>query len=554
MSRHLSWRSLLGLGVLLLLILPLMIVPLGLILVQAFLVDGKLSLGNVTLVIGSLGYWGSLANTVMVSLGATAVATVLGVPLAWLFARSDLAGRVWLERLAELPMFIPPFVGAVAWTLLGAPRIGIANLMLRKLGVPEFIDVYTMRGMIWVMGLYLAPYVIMIVASALRSLDPSLEEAGQISGLTRLGTARRITLALVRPAILSSAVLCFSIAIGLFGTPVVLGWTRQILVVTARIWMASQAVPPDFGVMAVLAIYLMMLSALSLWLQQWLLRGRSYTTVTGKGFRARRLTLGRLGAPALALVIVYLLLSVVAPIAVLAAAALSTYTWSGVFSLKTAQEILDSDDTWYTLRNSVWISVVAATLASMLGLAVAWLRQRSKIRGRGLIEALVLLPVSVPGIAFGVGVMLVWIKLPLPVYGTALILIFALVGRFSAYSVRAVSANLMQVHPELEEAGRIAGLGRIATFRRITLPLVMPGIIAGWVLLFSFFITELSMVILLYTTESRTFSVLSFETWNTGFFSELAALSLIQLAIGMSVALGARVLMQSGFSAQTSST
>ncbi len=554
MRSRFSWRSTLGIGGLLLLIMPLMVIPLGLILAQAFLVDGKLSFGNVTQVMGSLSYWGSLANTVMISLGATAVASVLGVPLAWLFARSDLAGRVWLERLAELPMFIPPFVGAVAWTLLGAPRIGIANLILRKLGVPEFIDVYTMRGMIWVMGLYLAPYVIMIVASALRSLDPSLEEAGQMSGLTRIGTARRITLALVRPAISSSAVLCFSISIGLFGTPVVLGWTRQILVVTARIWMSSQAVPPDFGVMAVLAVYLMTLSALSLWLQQRLLRGRSYTTVTGKGFRARRLKLGRLGAPALALVIVYLILSVAAPIAVLAAAALSTYTWSGVFSLKTAQEILDSDDTWYTLRNSVWISVVAATLASMLGLAVAWLRQRSKIRGRALIEALVLLPVSVPGIAFGVGVMLVWIKVPLPVYGTALILIFALAGRFSAYSVRAVSANLMQVHPELEEAGRIAGLGRFATFRRITLPLVMPGIIAGWVLLFSFFITELSMVILLYTTESRTFSVLSFETWNTGFFSELAALSLIQLAIGMSVALGARVLMRSGFNAETSST
>lgn len=544
-----AWRGHAAVALLLVPIVPLMIVPLGVILAQAFTHGGVPSLANVATVISTLGYWTSLRNTILISAGATGVACVFGIPLAWLFARSDLPGATWLERAAELPMFIPPFVGAVAWTLLGAPRIGFVNLLLRKLGLPEFVDVYSLFGMTVVIGLYLAPYVILIVSGALRSLDPSLEEAGQMSGLSQFGTARRITLSIVAPAILSSVVLTFSIAIGLFGTPIVLGWTRQILVVTSQIWMASQTAPPDFGVMAVLAIYLMALSALSLFIQQRLLGARAYTTVTGKGYRARRLRLRRMAPVWFVFALLYIVMAVLAPIVVLAAAMLSTYTWSGVFSLANVDAILTSDDTWFTMRNSIWISVVAATAASALGLAVAWLRHRTRVRGRIMLEYLVLLPVSVPGIAFGVGVMLLWINVSLPVYGTALILIFAMIGRFSAYSVRAVSASLIQVHPELEEAARVAGYSWLATCLRVTLPLIMPGIIAGWVLLFSFCITELSMVILLYTTESRTFSIFSFEIWNTGFFSELAGLSLIQLAIGMSVALGARLLMQNRFTA-----
>ncbi len=195
------------------------------------------------------------------------------------------------------------------------------------------------------------------------------------------------------------------------------------------------------------------------------------------------------------------------------------------------------------MQNSILLSIVSASLASVLGFAISWIRHRTKQRGRVLLEYLVLLPVSVPGIAFGVGVMLLWLRVPLPVYGTPLVIVFAFIGRFTAYSVRAISANLQQIHPELEEAARVAGYSWLKTCWRITLPLVAPGIVASWVLLFSFFITELSMVILLYTTESRTFSILSFEVWNTGFFSELAGLSLLQLFVAMFVVLGARLFL-----------
>jgi iron(III) transport system permease protein len=225
---------------------------------------------------------------------------------------------------------------------------------------------------------------------------------------------------------------------------------------------------------------------------------------------------------------------------VLTGAAASTYVWSGKFTLANVKGMMGSSEVWFTLYNSVWISICSATIATILGIAIAYLSARTRIAGRQILEYVVLLPVSVPGIAFGVGVMFLWLNIPAGVYGTAWIIVLAFVGRFTAYAVRSISANLVQVHPELEESARVAGYGWARTFLRITFPLIRPGILAGWVLLFSFFMTELSMVILLYTTDTRTFSLLSFEVWNVGDLAQLSALSLLQLLIGVSVTLLAR--------------
>lgn len=480
-------------------------------------------------------YWQALTNTVIVGILATLLATGIGVPLAWIFARTNVPAATLLERLATIPIFIPPFVGAFAWVLLAAPRVGVFNIAALWLGIKDPFNVYVLGGISWVIGIYLAPYVMMIVAGALRSMDPSLEEAGQIGGLSRLRTATRITLPLVAPAILSGAVLAFVIAIGLFGTPLVLGWARQVLFVTSRIYVASMEVPPGYGVMAVLALYLIVLSLIAMALQRWLLRGRSYITVTGKGFRTRILKLGW-SRYVLALGIwLYVFVTIIAPIVVLAVAAASSYTWSGKWSPQYLLFLWESQDVHVTLINSLVISVLSATLATLFGLAIAWINCRTRLRGRQILEYIVLMPIAVPGIAFGVGVVLLWLKLPVAVYGTLWIIVLALVGRFSAYAVRSISASLVQVHPELEESARISGYGWLKTLSFVTLPLIRPSIIASWMLLYSIFFTELSMVILLYTAETRTFSILSFEVWNQGNFSHVASLSLLQLAVGVTI-------------------
>jgi iron(III) transport system permease protein len=529
-----------GLALLVAIVAVLVLVPLVMILLRAVF-DSERGVWaptarHVVAVLTGAIYWQALASTILVAAVAAALATALGTALAWIFVRTTTFGRAVLEQIAQMPIFIPPFVGAVAWALLLAPRVGAINRILAMIGIPLEIDVYTHGGMAWVMGIYLAPYVMMIVAAALRSIDPSLEEAAQVFGLGKLQTALRITAPLIAPAILSGAVLAFTIAVGLFGTPVVLGWSRQILLLTSRIWIGSQATPPDYGTMAVLSVWLIVLSLAATAAQRYALAGKSYITVTGKGFRPRPVELGVWRALTLAVALVYVILAIAAPLVVLVAAALSAYTWSGHYSLANLRVALGSDDVWSTMQTSVILSAAAATLAVALGLAIAWVTSRTRLPGRQALEYLVLLPISVPGIAFGVGVMFEWIDLSVAVYGTALIILFAFVGRFTSYAVRSISASLVQLHPELEESARVFGYGPLRTFARITFPLILPSVLASWILLFSFFMTELSMVILLYSESSRMFSVLSFEVWNVGDFSRLAALSLLQTSIGLALA------------------
>ena len=487
-------------------------------------------------VIGDSGYWTALRNTLAVAIGATVVAAVLGVTLAWIIVRTNVPARRLLEQLAALPMFIPPFIGAFAWLLMAAPRIGLLNLPFLAHGAGAPFDVYTRVGMVWVMGIYLAPYVFLIVASALRNMDPTLEEAAQISGLTRRQTVFAVTLPVVKPAILSGAILAFVVSIGLFGTPVLLGFTNQIYLITARIYLDLQKFPPEYGIIAILALYLMALSVLANGLQQWALRGRSFVTVAGKNFHPRTVRLKRGGRYLLAAIVwLYVTMTALAPVALIAVAALSTYAWSGRFTWSNILYLWTSNDVHSTLANTLTMTVIAATIATTLGFAVAWTGVRTRLRGRRLLDYLVLFPISVPSLAFAVGVAFLWVRVPLAIYGTMWVIILGFLGRYTSYAVRSIIGSLVQIHPELEESARVSGYGWGRALARITLPLVWPSVVSGWVMLYSIFTTELSMVLPLYTADTRTVSVLSFDTWAVGKFSQVASLSLLQLVIGVGV-------------------
>src|SRR6185295_10853547 len=225
----------------------------------------------------------------------------------------------------------------------------------------------------------------------------------------------------------------------------------------SRIYLASQEVPPALGVMAILAAYLILLSLLATLLQRWLLKGRSFITVSGKGFRTRPIVLGRTRYVAAGFVWLYCFFTIIAPILVLIAAAFSTFTWSGRFTWVNFQYLWSSEDVRVTLQNSLLISLIAATAATVIGIVISWTTQRTKIPNRQILEYLAVLPVAVPGIAFGVGVALFWLRMPIAVYGTIWIIVLAFIGRFTGYAVRSISSSIVQVHPELEESARIAG-------------------------------------------------------------------------------------------------
>jgi iron(III) transport system permease protein len=537
-SRVMAQTGWLGLFCIVLAVLVAM--PLVALMLRGFLgtdSDGRLmlTLEAFRVVLAEGGYWMAMWNTFVVSIGTMLVAALMGVLLAWCLVRTNVPWSGLLEQLAAMPIFIPPFIGAFAWVLIGAPRIGLANLPFTQAGLAQPFDIYTYAGITWTMGIYIAPYVMMIVAAALRNMDPSLEEAAQVSGLSRLRTMLTITLPVVAPSILSGAVLAFVIGIGLFGTPVLLGMTKEIYLVTTRIYLELQQYPPSYGIVAVLSLYLMLLSVVANLLQRWVLRGRSFVTVTGKGFRPRIIKLGLSRFAVAGGIWLYLVLTVIAPVAVITVAAVSTYTWSGVFTWAHLAFLWESPDVAATLWNSVLITIIAATATTILGLAVSWITTRTRMMGRGLIEDLVLLPMSVPSLAFALGVSFFWLWMPWSVYGTVWIIVIGLVGRYVSYSVRAITSSLVQLHPELEESARVCGYGWLQTMRRITLPLAMPAIISSWVMVYSIFISELSMVLPLYTADTRTISILSFDTWAVGQFPQVASLSLLQLVLGVGV-------------------
>lgn len=489
----------------------------------------------VQLVLSERSYWIATANTIIISIGATVLAAAIGVVLAWCLVRTNVPYARALENLSTMPIFIPPFIGAFAWVLIAAPRIGLFNLPFRAMGATDPLDIYTYAGLIWTIGIYVAPYVMMIVAAALRNMDPSLEEAAQVSGLSRARTMAVITFPLIAPSILSGAVLSFVISIGLFGTPVLLGLTKEIYLITSKIYRELQVFPPNFGVTAVLAIYLMALSVVANLLQRWALHGRSFITVTGKGFRPRIIKLGTARYAIAGFIWLYLILTVFAPILLIVAAALSAYTWSGKLTWSNIEWLWQSHDVHDTVLNSLFITVVAATATTVLGLAVSWITTRTRISGRHFIEYVVLLPMSVPSLAFALGVSFFWLWAPWTIYGTIWIIIVGLIGRYVSYSVRTITSSLVQIHPELEESARVSGYGWSKTMRQITVPLVMPSLISSWVMVYSIFISELSMVLPLYTADTRTLSILSFDVWEIGKFSQVAALSVLQLVMGVGV-------------------
>jgi iron(III) transport system permease protein len=281
----------------------------------------------------------------------------------------------------------------------------------------------------------------------------------------------------------------------------------------------------------------MLLSMCANLAQRWVLRGRSFITVTGKGFRPTMIQLGGARHLLAGSIWLYLTLTVFGPILIIAAAAFSTYAWSGKFTWSNVAFLWESADALATLKNSLVITVVAATATTVFGIAIAWITTRTRLWGRQLIEDIVLLPMAVPSIAFALAVAAFWLWAPQgwSIYGTIWIIVIGLIGRYSSYATRAISSSLIQVHPELEESARVSGYGWGNTMRRITLPLIFPSIMASWVMVYSIFISELSMVLPLYTAETRTLSILSFDVWSNGLFTQVASISLAQLVIGVGV-------------------
>jgi iron(III) transport system permease protein len=499
-----------------------------------------------------------MVNSFVFAFGAAVVSLVTGTVLAYLNVRTDVPFKGLFFAASMIPLIIPGILYTIAWILLASPEIGLLNAALRPLaGGRNLLDIFSIPGMIWVEGLHLSPLVFLLMVAAFRSMDPSLEESALMSGASRWKVFRTITVPLVRPAIVASVLIMVVRSLESFEVPALLGLQNGTYVFTSRIYFTLRTYPPDLGGAGALATGLLLIAVIGVFLSNRVGRGtRSYQTVTGKGFRPRPIPLGRLRPVMGGLIVAYFTVTVVLPLAVLAWASVlrfyrapSREAFSSL-TLDNYQALMDSNPAARALRNSLVLGAGSATLVMALMAVAGWLVIRSKLPGRQLVDQVSFLPLVVPGLVLGLSLSWVylWIqqRSPIHLYGTLVILLIAYCTRYLPYGMRYATTSLHQISGELEESAHVSGAGWWQTFRRVLVPLMFPGLVAGWVYIFVVSFRELSSSILLYSPGNEVLSILIWEQFENGRFTVLSALGVVMvltLVVVVTIAykLGAKV-------------
>lgn len=479
-------------------------------------------------------------NTIVVCAGGTLIAVVVGLFFSWVTARTNTPFAKVIEAVSIMPLLIPPLVAGVAWSILGSPQTGLLNVLLGGLGIEARVNFYTPLGIIIIFGIYYAPYVYMFTASAMKNMDPSLEEAAAISGVSTFKTIFQITLPLIMPAIIAGSMLSFVVMLGIYGIPATLGTPERYTVLTTYIYELLSSAPADFNRAAATSLILIFVTAMAVVAQQRVLKGKSFVTVAGKAFKPRRIDLGRWKYLTFGIAIVYLFIAVVLPMGALVIGSLRRFLYipnlasifdASAYSLGHFQRLFSNSLTMLSLENTLKIGVITALVGGLLSFALAYSIYRTRLPFRRLIDIISTLPIAIPGLVIGVAYIWAWISLPGGLYGSIWILALAFVARFIPDTVKSLSTSLLQVHNELEEASLICGRGRLYTIRRIILPLIAPGLISSMSLLFILAIRELGSSLFLYSSTSLPMSVLLVNLYEGGDFGVTAAFSVVQTAI-----------------------
>ena len=482
-------------------------------------------------------------NTLTVTLGALPVAFLFAMPLVWITSRTNTPLRSIIDLAALLPFVTPPLIGAVAWSLLAAPRTGVINVIARQFGATHpVVNIYSMTGLIFVMGIYMSPFVFLTVKAVMDQMDARLEDASLIAGAGVWRTARHVVLPLCMPGILSAAILVFTRTLEEFAIPSILGTPSGIYTITTYIfYQAVSYTPPRYEIAALLASFIMGATGLALGLQARLLgSGRRFTTVSGKGQPARLIDLGRWRYATLGYAMIYILLAVVLPYAVLIYAAfIKTLGRAPVPGNLTFSHFVTTFSSTYDaatgLMNSIVLAGGGATLATLLTLVVSYVIVNARGAGGRALELITSIPLAMPGPVMAVAMLWAYAGAPFMLYGTLWILLLAYITHYIPYSVRTISGSLRQMSTELEQAAAICGAARAQAFRDVVFPLVRSGVLAGWLLMFVSMIRELSASIFLFVPGTQTVSVSLVERWEEADFSAVAVLSLTLVAVSLTV-------------------
>ena len=481
-------------------------------------------------------YVQALWNSLVLGAWTATLSVVIGLPLAWAVARTNVPAKRFLHLTAVVAYVTPPFLTAIAFVNLFGPNAGLVNRFVRDvLGLPALtFNVFSMAGLVLVTLPHTFPFVYLLAASALESVDASMEESAQILGAGRWRTAAAVTVPLVAPAVLSGALVAFVNAIALFGSQAIIGLPGRVFTLPTRIY-ALFDYPPQYGLASALSLIFVAITVAALYLQRRYLARRSYVTLGGKGSRPRLVDLGVARFAVLAFGVIVFVVAVAAPYLTLLAVSVSKswglHFWENLTLQHYRFVLLEYDVTRRAILNSLLLAGAAATLAVVLGSLVGWVDLRTTAPGRKLLDYVSLVPLGLPGIVVAVALIQFWLRIPIPIYGTLAIILLAYTSRYVPLGVRSANAAFRQIDPSLEETARVTGAGWLRTFRSVTLPLARPGLFAGWLLVFVPALQELSASILLFSSGSITLAVAVYNLYETGALEPVAALAIVTMVI-----------------------
>ena len=524
-------------------------VPVLLILFNAFWVNGEFNLRDVANIIMEPETYKALTNSLIIASGTTIGSTIVGTFFAWLVTRTDLPYKTFMKSMFLVPFMLPSFIGALAWKMLLSPNAGFINkFFMNNFGFEgPIFNIYSYLGIVLVEVMYLFPFVFIQVCGALERMDPTLEESARISGAGLFTITRKITIPLVLPSILSGALLVMLYSVAHFGTVAVLCIEHGIFHIPTLIYQRIHQSAGSFDSIrtgTVLATVLVITAAFIIWLQGKILSKGHYQIIGGKSFRPMELKLRALRVPLLIICLAYIGFTIVLPtVVIFLVGGLKTYGLPFTLqnlSLDNYKFILfDYKVTKDAIWNSVTLGLSAAVITMFAGVMISYVIVKMKVRGKGILEFLGMLPFSVPGSVIALGVILAWSgQFGINLYNTVWIILVAYIARYMGFSLKANSAALEQVHDSLVEAARSCGATMWQTLKDIVIPLVRPGMLASFFLIFLPSLRELTVSIMLYAPTTRTIGVAIYtlnEDGETVVSAALAGIALILIIVGQTL-------------------
>ncbi|MFI5034273.1 MAG: ABC transporter permease, partial [Reyranellales bacterium] len=420
-----------------------------------------------------------------------------------------------------------------AWSVIAGPKSGFVNQIWHAWGFKgDIVDIYGHFGIAWIMALFEGTVAFVMIAASMKSMDPALEESARVMGASKLRTMLTVTLPLVMPGVLGATLFVFAEMLGSFAAALVIGIPARIYVITTAIWDSTLSYPPDYGRASAmgLSLFLVMFGMLSFY--RWRINKGSYATITGKAFRPRPMDMGRLSWVFLGVCLLYIALAVVLPLAALIFTSLQKFATvilsQAVFTFDNYRTAFGLGPIRIALFNSLSLGFGVATVGVVLMALLVWIIYRSRIRGAGAIEYLVMFPQAVPRLVFGLALLWAWLNIPIPIYGTLWLLALAYLTVMLPLGVRTLAGVVLQIDKSLEECARVCGAGWAYQMRTVTLPLLRPGVLAAWLLIFMACVRELGTSVFLMGPNAKVIAPSIVAAFASSGTELTAAMALIQ--------------------------